>query len=145
MMRRHIGRISTVLQSGTQRTTYCPTKTKELIIDFRKKEAMTHIPVYISGAEVEQMNSFRFLGIGITKNLLWTSHISTLVKKAQKHLNFLRKLKGVVYDSNPRHFLSNSVNIATRSVSFQFYVFAVYGKQSGSGRATKPGRQIRTF
>ncbi len=26
-------------------------KTKELIVDFRKKEAKTHNPVYISGAE----------------------------------------------------------------------------------------------
>ena len=46
-----------------------------------KKEAKTHIPVYISGAEVEQVNSFKFLGISITENLSWTSHISTLVKK----------------------------------------------------------------
>ncbi len=47
-------------------------KTKELIIDSRKKETMTHTPVYISGAEVEQVNSFRFLGISITENLSWT-------------------------------------------------------------------------
>ncbi len=32
-------------------------KTKELITDFRKKEK-THTLVYISGAEVEQVNSF---------------------------------------------------------------------------------------
>ncbi len=68
-------------------------KTKELIIDFRKKEEKTHTPVYVSGAEVEQVNSFRFLGISITKNLSWSFHISTLVKKAQKRLYFPQKLK----------------------------------------------------
>ncbi len=68
-------------------------KTKELIIDFRKKGEKTHTSVYRSGAEVEQVNSFRFLGISITKNLSWSSHISNLVKKAQKRLYFLRKLK----------------------------------------------------
>ncbi len=68
-------------------------KTKELIIDLRTKEAKTHTSVYISGAEVEQVNSFRFLRISITKNPSWSSHISTLVKKAQKQLYFLRKLK----------------------------------------------------
>ncbi len=50
----------------------------------------THSPVYINGAEVEQVNSFRFLGISITNNLIWSSHISTLVKKAQKLLYFLK-------------------------------------------------------
>ncbi len=54
---------------------------------------LLHAPVYISGAEVEQVNSFRFLGISITKNLSWSSYISTLVKKAQKWQNFLKKLK----------------------------------------------------
>ena len=46
-------------------------KTKELSVDFRKKEAKTHLPVYISGAEIEQVNSCRFLGIDITDNLSW--------------------------------------------------------------------------
>ncbi len=40
---------------------------------------------------MEQVNSFRFLGI--TKNPSWSSHISILDKKAQKRLYFLRNLK----------------------------------------------------
>ncbi len=60
-------------------------QTKELIVDFRKKEMKSHTPVEINGAEVEG-NSFRFLGISITENLSWSSHISTLVKKDQKQL-----------------------------------------------------------
>ncbi len=68
-------------------------KTKELVTDFRKKERKTHTPVYISGAEVEQVNSFRFLGISITENLSWSSHTTTMRKKAQKWLYFLGKLK----------------------------------------------------
>ncbi|KAI3355020.1 hypothetical protein L3Q82_004560 [Scortum barcoo] len=54
-------------------------KAKGLIIGFRIKEMTIHTPVYLSGAEVEQVNSFRFLGISITKNLSWSSHISTQV------------------------------------------------------------------
>ena len=41
-------------------------KTKELIVDFRKKEAKTHTPVYISGAKMEQVNSFKSLGIKVS-------------------------------------------------------------------------------
>ena len=39
------------------------------LVYLRKKEPKTHTPVYISGTEVEQVNSFRFLGINITENL----------------------------------------------------------------------------
>ncbi len=61
-------------------------KAKELIFDFRKIEEKIHTPVCISRAKVKQVNSFRFQGISITKNLSWSSHISTLVKKAHKQL-----------------------------------------------------------
>eukprot|EP00061_Rhincodon_typus_P015824 g43724.t1 len=36
-------------------------KTKELIIDFRKKGG-AHAPIYINGIEVERMHSSKFLG-----------------------------------------------------------------------------------
>ena len=49
-------------------------ETKQPIVDTRKKKAKTHSPVYISGAEVEQLNSSRFLVI--------THH--ALVKNAQE-------------------------------------------------------------
>ena len=58
-------------------------KSKELIVHFRKKEAKTHPPVYISGAEIEQLNSCMFLGINIMDNRSWSSYITTLVKRAQ--------------------------------------------------------------
>lgn len=54
------------------------TENKVLIIDFRVK---THSPVYISGAEVEQVNSFSFLSISVTENLSWSSHISTWLRE----------------------------------------------------------------
>lgn len=60
-------------------------KTMELIIDFRRKESKTHTPVFISGAEVEQMNTYRILGISIMENL-GHIYITNLVKKAQKSL-----------------------------------------------------------
>lgn len=36
-------------------------KIKKLNVDFRKMEAKSHPPVYISGAEKKKNNSFRFL------------------------------------------------------------------------------------
>lgn len=47
-----------------------------------RKRRQRHTPpvtsVSISGAEVEQMNTFKFLGIDIRENLSWTSHMSRL-------------------------------------------------------------------
>ena len=39
------------------------------------------------------MDSVKFLGTYITKDLTWATNISDLVKRAQKRLFFLRKLK----------------------------------------------------
>eukprot|EP00061_Rhincodon_typus_P008163 g30543.t1 len=42
-------------------------KTKELIINFRKKEG-EHAPIYINGTEVERVKSVKFLGVTITND-----------------------------------------------------------------------------
>eukprot|EP00061_Rhincodon_typus_P003778 g20940.t1 len=68
-------------------------KTKELI-DFRKKRR-EHSPTYINGTEVERVKS-KFLGVTITDDLSWTSHIDVTVKKAQQRLFFLRQLRKFV-------------------------------------------------
>eukprot|EP00061_Rhincodon_typus_P000960 g13288.t1 len=67
-------------------------KTKELIINFRKKGG-EHAPIYINGTEVERVESIKFLGVTITNNLSWTSHIDATVKKTQQRLFFLRWLR----------------------------------------------------
>ena len=54
-------------------------KSKELIFDFGTKKAKTHTTVYISGAELEQVNSFMFLGINVTKNL----HLNCVLQHLQ--------------------------------------------------------------
>ena len=67
-------------------------KTKELIVDFRKKGG-THTPIHIKGTEAERVASFKFLGVHISEDLSWTLNTSTLVKKAHQRLFFLRRLK----------------------------------------------------
>eukprot|EP00061_Rhincodon_typus_P016430 g44644.t1 len=48
-------------------------KTKELIINFRKK-GREHILIYVNGTEVERVKSIKFLGVMITDELSWASH-----------------------------------------------------------------------
>ncbi|KAK2899349.1 hypothetical protein Q8A73_012478 [Channa argus] len=68
-------------------------KTKELIVDFRKESRNTHDTIHINGTAVERVSSYKFLGIHISEDLSWTINTSSLVKKAHQRLFFLRTLK----------------------------------------------------
>ena len=67
-------------------------KTKELIVDYRKQRAR-HAPIHIDGAAVEQFESFKVLGVHITKDLSWSKHTNTVIKRARQCLFPLRRLK----------------------------------------------------
>ncbi|KAI5620345.1 hypothetical protein C0J50_20115 [Silurus asotus] len=67
-------------------------KTKKLIVDFRKESRGTHDITHIIGMAVERVSSFKFLGIHFSADLSWTNMYS-LVKKAHQRLFFLRTLK----------------------------------------------------
>ncbi len=64
-------------------------KTKELIVDFRKRQQRPYTPLIISGTPVERVSSFKYLGVSVT----WTTHIQTQVKKARQRLYHLRQLR----------------------------------------------------
>ncbi len=66
-------------------------KTKELIMDFRKRQQRPYTPLMISGTPVERVSSFKYLGVNISEDLTWTTHIQTQVKKARQRLYHLRK------------------------------------------------------
>ena len=70
-------------------------KTKEMIVEYRKMRA-EHAPILIDGAVVEQVESFKFLGVHTTNKLSWSKHTKTVVKRVQQHLFPLRRLKRFV-------------------------------------------------
>ncbi len=68
-------------------------KTKVLIVDFRKRQQRPYTPLMISGTPVERVSSFKYLGVNISEDLTWTTHIQTQVKKARQRLYHLRQLR----------------------------------------------------
>ncbi len=66
-------------------------KTKKLIVDFRKRQQRPYTPLMISGTPVERVSSFKYLGVNTSEDL--TTHIQTQVKKARKRLYHLRQLR----------------------------------------------------
>jgi hypothetical protein len=70
-------------------------KTKEMIVDYRKRRT-EHTPILTDGAVVEQVESFKFLGVHITNKPTWSKHTKTIVKRAQQNLFPLRRLKRLI-------------------------------------------------
>eukprot|EP00061_Rhincodon_typus_P005269 g24571.t1 len=104
-------------------------KTKELIIDFRKK-GREHIPICINRTEVERVKSIKFPRVTITDDLSWTSHVDGTVKKAQQCLFFLRRLRkfGMSIRS-----LTNFYRCTVESILF-WCITAWYGNCSAQDR-----------
>ncbi len=59
-------------------------KTKELIVDFRKRQQRPYTPLMISGTPVERVSSFKYIGVNISEELTWTAHIQHRSRKPGK-------------------------------------------------------------
>ncbi|KAI4892961.1 hypothetical protein NFI96_004435 [Prochilodus magdalenae] len=67
-------------------------KTKEMVVDFRRTRR-DHSPLHIDGSTVEIVKSTKFLGVHLAEDLTWSLNTSTITKKAQQRLYFLRRLR----------------------------------------------------
>ena len=67
-------------------------KTKEMIIDFRKKKSECS-SIVIKGEKVERVKTYKYLGITFDEKLSWKQHVDATVKKAHSRLYCLRKLR----------------------------------------------------
>ena len=67
-------------------------KTKEILIDFRKNKVPIS-PLQINGVSVSQVNEPKLLGVIISRDLKWDSHVKHIHQKASKRLYYLRELK----------------------------------------------------
>ncbi|KAI4882385.1 hypothetical protein NFI96_008980 [Prochilodus magdalenae] len=67
-------------------------KTKEMVVDFSRTRR-DHSPLHINGSTVEIVKSTKFLGVHLAEDLTWSLNTSTITKKAQQRLYFLRRLR----------------------------------------------------
>ena len=68
-------------------------KTKELVIDPRRSTRTTTVPITIQGEDIELVDSYKFLGVHLNKNLDWRDNTEAVYKKGQSRLYLLRRLK----------------------------------------------------
>ncbi|KAI5619892.1 hypothetical protein C0J50_20542 [Silurus asotus] len=74
---------------GANNLTLNVDKTKEMVVDFRRTQS-DHSPLIIDGSSVE---STKFLGVHLVDNLTWSLNTSSITKKAQQRLYFLKRLR----------------------------------------------------
>ena len=67
-------------------------KTREMIVDFRKRKSPL-APIIVNGDSIKRVDCFKFLGTIISNDLTWENNTDAVVKKAQQRLFFLRQLK----------------------------------------------------
>ncbi|KAK2901514.1 hypothetical protein Q8A73_011260 [Channa argus] len=67
-------------------------KTTEMVVDFSRAQS-DHCPLIIDGSSVEMVKSTKFLGVHLADNLTRSVNTSSITKKAQQRLYFLRSLR----------------------------------------------------
>ena len=84
-------------------------KTKELIIDFRKKRQLTQADVTIDNNKVDKVESFKYLGTTIDNKLTWSEHNNSNMSKFQQRLYFVRFLKSFNIEPKILHMFYTSI------------------------------------
>ncbi|KAK3521353.1 hypothetical protein QTP70_003447 [Hemibagrus guttatus] len=67
-------------------------KTKDMVADFRRAQS-DHSPLFIDGSPVEIVKSTKFLGRHLAENFTWSLNTTSITKKPQQRLYFLRRLR----------------------------------------------------
>ncbi|KAI3369132.1 hypothetical protein L3Q82_026097 [Scortum barcoo] len=68
-------------------------KTKELVVDFRRRSHSPPAPVSIQGTDIDTVKSYKYLGVHLNDSLDWSDNTDALVKKGNSRLFLLRRLR----------------------------------------------------
>ena len=68
------------------------TKCKELRIGFSKSDQIFD-PVKVNDTNLEVLDTVKLLGLNLSSDLRWNTHISEIISKVASRLYFLRELK----------------------------------------------------
>ncbi|CAB4017929.1 RNA-directed DNA polymerase from mobile element jockey [Paramuricea clavata] len=70
-----------------------PAKCKDMIVNFLHFNTSVLQPIIIGATRVESVSSFKLLGVYVTSDLTWSVHCEYIIKKSNRRLYALRKLK----------------------------------------------------
>ena len=70
-----------------------PVKCKEMRLSFLHYNSYELQPIATGGTCIEEVTSFKLLGVYVSNDFSWATHCEYVVKKANKHLYAIRQLK----------------------------------------------------
>ena len=70
-------------------------KCKDMVISFLMYDVARLNPIYVSGLSMQSVSSFKLLGVTLSNELTWNSHVEKTIKKANSRLHALRQLKKI--------------------------------------------------
>ena len=71
-------------------------KCRMMVISRKRSNLIPSPPLYLNGSQLDQVKSYKYLGVTITSNLSWLPHITSLCNKT-------RRLVGMVYRKFYQH------------------------------------------
>lgn len=81
--------------SNTWLVTFNPSKTESMIFS-RKLNNVNHPPIFMDQTNIKQVKTHKHLGITLSEDLRWNSHISVILQKAWKRIAIMRSLKFIL-------------------------------------------------
>ena len=93
-------------------------KTKQAVIS--RKRNQNFPAVFMNGDELDTSASFTQLGLSLSSNLIWKTHIHSLAKHASQELGFLARARGFFSSS---HLLSIYKSQIRPSLEYCFHVW----------------------
>ena len=78
--------------SQTWHVDFSPPKTEEVIIS-KKRNPPVHLPAILDQTEVTRVSDHKHLGLILSQDLTWNTHIAEITDKANRRLGILRSLK----------------------------------------------------
>ena len=75
--------------STTNHLTFSQPKCKYMVVSRKHTPTLPPIPLYLYNGPLEKVASYKYLGLLLTDNLCWSSHIANVYSKAMKVLGLL--------------------------------------------------------
>ena len=75
-----------------------PSKTEVLTISV-KCNKMNHLPLFLAGTQLTEVQHHKHLGVILSHDLSWTKHICSIVNKAKQRVAIMKRLKYTLHKS----------------------------------------------
>ena len=72
-----------------------PRKCKSVTVDLLHYNGWVPHPIAVVGSDIEQISTFKLLGVHLSEDLTWAVHCDYIVKKANRRLYAMRQLQEV--------------------------------------------------